>query len=221
MHCNLFVRTWLRATIGREMFPPAGTLSVNQVPLPYEIPANPFIARFNLAKRQEAVMPDLKWLEGYNGETTDELIGMEGRCRTDSLVVAFEQAIEQKSVRVGDDRLTIEERVILAVEALEREVNNGGYDQFFINSSRGYAPIIVDALRRIGCPRTAEITQRAVAIMQRFPISDEEIDGLEMEENEERQSVLEECDASYFEASEDIAESLFAYIKANRAKIKP
>jgi hypothetical protein len=64
-------------------------------------------------------MPDLEWLDGYSGESVDELIALEGRYRTDSLVLAFEQAMNQKAARVGDDQLTAEESVILAVEALD------------------------------------------------------------------------------------------------------
>ena len=118
-------------------------------------------------------MPDLRWLEGYNGESVDELIALEGKCRTDSLVLAFEQAMDQKAARIGEDELTAEERIILAIEALEREVNNGGYGQFFLNSSREYAPIIADALRRISCPKTAEITQKALKIVQKTPMTEE------------------------------------------------
>ncbi len=55
-----------------------------------------------------------------------------------------------------------EERIVFAVEALEREVNNGGYCQFFGNSSREFAPSIADALLRIGCPGTARITRKAI-----------------------------------------------------------
>src|SRR6266849_547049 len=121
-------------------------------------------------------MPELQWLDGYNGESVDDLIALEGKYRTDSLVLAFEEALDKKAARLGDAKLSDEERVILAIEALEREVNNGGYDQFFVNSSREYAPIIVNALRRIGCPKVAEITQKALKIMQEFP-----------EDNEDRQ----------------------------------
>jgi hypothetical protein len=98
--------------------------------------------------RQYDPMPPLK---AYDGQTTDELLSLEGKCRTDSLVIAFEQAVDQKAARLGETSLANEERVILAVEALEREVNNGGYAQFFQNSSREYASMIVNALRRIGC----------------------------------------------------------------------
>lgn len=166
-------------------------------------------------------MPDLQWLDAYSGETVEELIALEGKYRIDSLVLAFEQAMDQKAARVGDDELTDEEGIILAIEALEREVNNGGYGQFFVNSSREYAPMIVRALRRIGCPKTADITQNALDIVQRIPITDEEIENGTWEENEERQQSLGECDSLYFERPENIEESLFAFIKANRAKIEP
>jgi hypothetical protein len=165
-------------------------------------------------------MPDLQWLDGYSDESVDELIALAGKYRTDSLVLAFEQAMDQKVARVGADKLTLEERVILAIEALEREVNNGGYGQFFVNTPE-YGPMIVDALRRIGCPKTAEITQKAVKIVQQAPMTDDEIANGTWEENQERDAALGECDSLYFEGPENIEESLFAFINANRARIEP
>ena len=67
---------------------------------------------------------------------------------------AFEQAIEQKVSLEGRTETAVE-RVVRAVEALEREVNNGGYSQFFINPPVESAPDIVAALRQIDCPKTA------------------------------------------------------------------
>jgi len=49
------------------------------------------------------------------------VVAFEGKYRIDSLVLAFEQAISRKAARAGDHRLANEERVRLAVEALERE----------------------------------------------------------------------------------------------------
>lgn len=166
-------------------------------------------------------MSDLMWLDGYSGESVEELIALEGTYRIDSLVLAFEQAMDQKAARVGKNKLTVEERIILAIEALEREVNNGGYGQFFVNLSREYAPIIVDALRQIGCPKIAVITQKALKIVQHAPISDAELEDGTLEENEDRQEALHECDSLFFEGPENIEERLFAYIKANRSRIKP
>jgi hypothetical protein len=92
----------------------------------------------------------------------DQLLALEGQRRSDLLMMDLEHAIEQKSARLGEDSLSEAECIVLAVEALEREVNNGGYSQFFVNNSRVYMPMMVAALRGIGCPVTAEITEKAI-----------------------------------------------------------
>jgi hypothetical protein len=159
-------------------------------------------------------MPDLEWFARYSGQTADELLSLEGRYRIDSLVVAFDQALDQKAAREGDDALSPEERIVPAIEALESEVNNGGYAQFFINSSREYAPMIVEALTRIGCPRTAEITQNAIDALHLPTLSVEAIEAAIAKD--ESGDELNACDALYFKAEEDIAGKLFAFIKANK-----
>jgi hypothetical protein len=165
-------------------------------------------------------MPDLQWLDRYSGETIDQLLALEGTYRIDSLVLALEQAMDQKAARLGVDKLSDEERILLAIEALEREVNNGGFGQFFVNTCK-FAPIIVNALHRIGCPKTVEITQEALEVVQRIPMTREEIETGTWEENEERQPALSECDSLYFKRPENIEKNLFAFIKANRAMIQP
>ncbi|HVT28949.1 MAG TPA: DUF4375 domain-containing protein [Lacipirellulaceae bacterium] len=162
-------------------------------------------------------MPELSWLDGYSGQSVDELIALEGKYRTDSLVLAFEQAIDQKAAREGDEKLSDEEFIILAIEAMEREVNNGGWKQFFVNAGH-FGPIIVGALERIGCPTTASIAQTAVKIVEKAPNTKIENGG--WEENAKRQDTLNECDNLYFQRPENIEESLFTFIKVNRAKIE-
>src|SRR6202035_5656818 len=105
------------------------------------------------------------------------LLALEHEYRIDSLVCAFEEALLKRSFRDGVLAINDEERVVLAVEALEREVNNGGYSLFFENSTREFAPIIVQALVRIGCPRTAEITQRAIDALHLPTLSVEAIEA--------------------------------------------
>lgn len=166
-------------------------------------------------------MTDLKWLEQYNGETTEELLALEGKYRTDSLVVAFHQAVDQKAARVGNENLAEEERIILAVEALESEVNNGGYDQFFINSSKEYAPMVVEALQRIGCAETATLTQEAIdALGVRGPITAEAIERVMQKDDEKRNRRLTGCDERYFAEAGDLSGQLLQFIKANRMKVR-
>lgn len=158
------------------------------------------------------------WLE-YSGQSTDELLALEGKYRCDSLVLAFEEAIDQKAQDGGRGSLTVEERLVLAVEALEREVNNGGYDQFFVNSSREFAPIIVDALRRIGCKKTATITQKAIVALDTSDLGSDAIEKAICARDGKRGAKLRRCDDSYYESAEPIAERLFEFIKANKANI--
>ncbi len=165
-------------------------------------------------------MSELPWFDAYSGQTTGELIALEGVYRIDSLVVAFEDAIQQKWARVEMSGLSEEECIVLAVEALERQVNNGGYQQFFINSSVLFAPVVVDALNRIGCPKTAEITQQAIkALGLSGPFSADEAERALDVDSEPQCAALEECDSRYFRRPENIEVLLFAFIKENKDKI--
>lgn len=163
-------------------------------------------------------MPALKWLDQYGGQTVDQLLAMEAEYRVDSLVIAFEQALDQKAAREGDASLCAEERIVLAIEALEREVNNGGYFQFFQNPSREYASIVVDALSRIGCPQTAAITQTAVDALHLPQLTDDAI--CSVLDDEDVQSELDECDDAYYKAGEDIDDLLFAFIRKNKDRFR-
>jgi len=164
-------------------------------------------------------MTELKWFDTYSGQTIDQLLSLEGQYRTDSLVVAIEQAIGQKAARQGAESLTGEERIVLAVEALESEVNNGGYSQYFVNRHE-LAPIIVESLLRINCPKTAEISTEAIHALN-LPILDAAaINTAMIADNERRDDILHQCDEAYHETCEDIAGQLFSFVKANKGQIK-
>jgi hypothetical protein len=162
----------------------------------------------------------LQWLEGYSGQTTEELLALEGNYRIDSLILAFEQAIGQKAARQDGQGLTDEERVVLALEALEREVNNGGYDQFFTNSSRVFAASAVESLRRVGCTKTADITRRAIEALGASDLNSKTIEMVMSANDQQRQETLSLCDGAYYKAAEPTADLLFAFIKANKTRIR-
>src|ERR671913_562859 len=103
-----------------------------------------------------------EFLDKYSGQTTEELISLEREFRTDSIVLAFEQALGQKILKVETANLSTEEMVVLAIESLEREVNNGGYEQFFTSSSKEYASIIIYSLEKIGSEEGVKVTQKAI-----------------------------------------------------------
>ena len=165
-------------------------------------------------------MPRLEWLGSYSGQTVEELISLEGRYRTDSLVSAFEQALDQKAARDGESSLTDQERVVLAVEALEREINNGGYAQFFSNSSREYAPLITQSLQLIGCFETATLTARAIQALRLRSLTMQAIEFEMQGKDMRRDAILAELDGHYFKTDEDISEKLLSFIKSHKTEIK-
>ena len=178
------------------------------------------VANTSKTKESQTSQVELKWLETYSGQTTEELLALEGEYRIDSLALAFEQALQAKAHFAGSSSLTVEENVVLAVEALEREVNNGGYWQLFINSSKEYAPIFVSALNRIGRSEVADLTQLAIDILEiEGPLNVEAIDRAMQEESVHRDERLTECDRRYFEIAGDLSGPLFAFIKNNRKRV--
>jgi hypothetical protein len=165
-------------------------------------------------------MAGLPWLAKYSGETTQQLLALEGSYRTDSIVVTFERAIYIKLEREGGESLSIPKMVIVAIEALEREVNNGGYDQFFVNPSAQYAPIIVDALKRVDCPKATAVAQRAIEALELPELSAAAIEAAMQADNDERDAKLGEYDKTFFAYEEDLAGNLFRYIRANQDSIR-
>jgi len=154
------------------------------------------------------------WFDAYDRQTTDELLGLEGAYRTDSLVLAFEQAIQEKAAH---QPISKEERYVLAVEGLEREVNNGGYSQFFLNSSREFVDVIEEALLAIQCPKVAGLTRRAIeALGIQGPVTAAKAEAVVLEDDDPVRQALEACDSDYYGNDEPIADRLFAWIKDNR-----
>ena len=165
-------------------------------------------------------MEQLPWHQ-YAGESAEELLSLANTHRADSLVVAFEMALGQKAARLGDHALSAVEHDVLAIEALEREVNNGGYGQFFSNSSNEHAGHIVTALERIGCGPTAAITARAIASLPAgIALTPESLDAEMARADNERDTRLEECNDTYLATPEDIAAQLLQYLLSNRAELR-
>ena len=157
------------------------------------------------------------FLDRYSGQTLQQLIAMKSSHRIDSLVLAVEQALLHKP----DTALTEPERVVIAVEAMEREVNNGGYGQFFLNSPRESTEFLVRALELIGCPKVAAISSDAIAILK-LPtgFDSNTVERVASELSDEALGKLGECDSRYYANDESIDERLFAYVERHQDEIR-
>ena len=164
-------------------------------------------------------MREIDLFSDYNGETTEQLLALEGRYRTDSIVMAIEQALQQKVKRLGMNALSEAEHTVLAVESLEREVNNGGYDSFFRHCPE-YVPVIVAALQRISCNDVAILTEKAISkVSSRSPLTAADVEAAMEQDDDERDEELNACDEAYYEMAADFAEPVLKFVRSHRMKI--
>ena len=163
-------------------------------------------------------MDKLPWLQ-YTGQTTPELLAGKSTHAIASLLCAFEWGIQAKIGPGGEDELTGDERLVLAVMALQREVNNGGYSQFFTNSSRRFASTIVEYLRRIGCDATATITERAIRTLNVEAVSDDSVSHAALNANTSTNQLLDMLDREYYKLNE-IEPQLFQFIETHQNNIQ-
>jgi hypothetical protein len=142
-----------------------------------------------------------------------ELVRLGASYRVDSLVAAIEGVIAAKE-RAGR-ALTEEQLVVLSVEAMEREVNNGGFDQFFRNASVRFAPRLISDLERIGAMKTRDVVKRAVHAVgiEWAQVTEDAVYG--RLDDDEVADVLSSLDSDYYMLDEDVAGLLFTFFKVN------
>jgi len=161
-------------------------------------------------------MTQKDFFDKYDGQTLAELLALTDTYREDSIILAIEQALQRKA----PEDVAPPERVVLAVEALEREVNNGGYNQFFLNEPT-YAYDIVESLTQIGCPEVARITQDATSVLGLRPDwTDDQIQAAAADMPDDADGRLSQLDDQFFEYPEPIAERLLTFVRANAAEIR-
>jgi hypothetical protein len=157
-----------------------------------------------------------EFLEHYGGQSSAELIAMQATHRIDSLVLAFEAAVEAR--RDAGHEPNALEQVILAVEAIEREVGNGGFAQLMSSGYAEHADYFSSSLRAIGCPELAELADQALAIASDGPLDPEEFES-RLVEDESLYEPLNLLDERYYELEDAVADKLFDHIKAHRAQL--
>lgn len=133
-----------------------------------------------------------------------------------NIVVDMSIAVCQKC-NYGDEleKLNKHERVFYITQTVEQEVNNGGFSQFFFNSSGNLSNEAADAFTKIGAFKTADICKKAVSVFGGKVPQDREKrqDALE---NADCDDFLDECDNSFYKYEDNLADLNYAYIMAHR-----
>ncbi|MBQ7915986.1 MAG: DMP19 family protein [Firmicutes bacterium] len=110
------------------------------------------------------------------------------------------------------------EMIVYIAQELEAEVNNGGFWQFFYNSSGNFSNQLVDAFNEIDASQTAEICQKALTVFGgSVPVDREERqDLMEQLEIEEDNEILCECDEAFYGYAEDLVQLNYEYIMQHK-----
>ncbi|MEW6304801.1 MAG: DMP19 family protein [Verrucomicrobiota bacterium] len=158
---------------------------------------------------------------GPLGSTTDEILSHENDDKKGNVLGALFYRIGLKAESRGESSLTETERRLCAAHGLDGEVNNGGFDQYFFNSTGDAAETALAGLKDMGATAAAALLERAMAVFPGGkPPVDRERRQEEMEKIESRSKpVWDQCDREFYDCKEDISELCLAYARKKRAEI--
>ncbi len=140
--------------------------------------------------------------------------------KADEFVIAMNEFVFKKC-NYGEiiDILNAGERIFYITQICEQEVNNGGFSQFFYNSSGRFSNEIVQAFISIGAVKTAKICEKALsALGEALPTDDAQRQSvLEAKlNNHKTEAVLEACDEAFYEYNDDLTALNQAYIMKHK-----
>ena len=152
--------------------------------------------------------------------TTAEILSHEND-QKDLVVGALLWRLGKKSGQRGWDNLSDAERRLIAVDAMNEEVLDGGFNQYFSTDLGDDVQVALAGLKDIKATGMAGILERAIA---QFP------DGKIPTNYEQRVTVMagieavakpvwRKCDSEYYESKENLEALELAYAKMKRAEI--
>jgi predicted transcriptional regulator len=170
--------------------------------------------------RKGKTLADLGWMDDYEGHSIDDILSYSESENAYQLLCVLEESIERHWKKRPGMRTGVE-NIVVAVMALMREVGNGGFDQFYRNSSKRFAFFVQSALLHVGRKDAAKIALRAERALGKFEgwakgpgIGEafKELDEKMSRPSARRDHVLEDCDIA-FDALTGLPESLLAYAR--------
>jgi uncharacterized protein DUF4375 len=133
-------------------------------------------------------------------------------------LIRVSEAVWAREAALGDDSLSPAERVFLCVWNLEAEVNNGGFEQFFINSAGDKAVETTVALREIGAAHVAIIAEEANGLFRPSgPPTDRDARVAALERlGEPATDALNALDARFYKYPDNLEALLRQFVDRNR-----
>jgi len=136
--------------------------------------------------------------------------------------IAMSDLVFAREATAGYEQLTPAERVVFCLDQLEREVNNGGFAQFFENSSGDHAMDTIEALRVLGAPTMAALVAEAVSVFpQGWPATDREDRQRQLAAlDTQARATLDRLDEAFFAYPENLAALERRYVRAHQDQFR-
>jgi hypothetical protein len=117
------------------------------------------------------------------------------------------------------ERLNESQKTVLFVENLEREINNGGFNQFFFNSSGDFTHETVKALKAIKAFKTSDIVTKSISVWpnQIVPKDRSRRQDILVQIETQANPIWNECDEEFYKYQDNIVILLLEYVKSNKS----
>lgn len=151
--------------------------------------------------------------------TIDEILRLDN---STEMIIELSYGLSDKINRSGYESLSHPEKVLNSVYWLESEINNGGFEQYYFNSSGNYAIDTPAALEDIGASRTAKIVREANAVFPGGSPPRNRDDRTEILDqiSEDIQERWDELDNQFLKYEEPLEELQINYMKLNKNEFK-
>ena len=125
-----------------------------------------------------------------------------------------------KKCNYGEDieKLSYAEKTFFFCTQLESEVNNGGFSQYFYNSSGDFANETLSSLNAIGANKTADIYSKALmALSGELPRDRNKREKLlDKLLTDSVYEILSDCDTAFYQYTDNLDELNYQYIISNK-----
>ena len=117
-----------------------------------------------------------------------------------------------------DAEMTEPQKLFNYNQDLEREVNNGGFSQYFLNSSGDNAHETVLSLKAIGADKTADLLQKAIDQFpgKTVPKNRDKRTEIVEEIDETAEEVWNNLDQKFYEYEDDLNTLNIEYVRKHR-----
>jgi hypothetical protein len=144
----------------------------------------------------------------------DEILRLENE--TDTLI-RLSEYVNDRIKRDGFTGLQEPAKHFYRIYWLEAEINNGGFDQYFLNIGE-HAQDTVKALEVIGADHTAQLLRDAMSVFPGglAPTDHDQCQRELLNVGEQREELLNKLDSKFYQYNDPISTLLLAFVKQHK-----